>query len=189
MTASPTVDCTPASGSTFAVGETVVTCAAADAAGNVATGTFVVTVTSTSTPPVFGHIAGVGAVLQDDKRVWFSFDVKETTNYEQGWVTVQVRQAPGRPDRYLSAAVTGVQMSDSPDYTPSRTKTGVDTVVFSGVGSWNGESGYRYEITASDRGEPGRGRDMFSLKIFSPTGALVESVSGLLRDGNIQSLR
>ncbi|HEX6162127.1 MAG TPA: HYR domain-containing protein [Vicinamibacterales bacterium] len=189
VSGSPAVDCTPASGSTFAVGETVVTCAAADAAGNVATGTFTVTITSLAAPPLFGHMAGVGAVLEGDKRVWFAFDVKETANAERGWVMVQVRPAPGRPDRYLSAAVSGVQMSDSPDYTPARSKTGVDTVVFSGVGYWNGASGYRYEITAADRGEPGRGRDMFSLKIYSPSGELVESAGGVIRDGNIRSLR
>ena len=186
---SPAVDCTPASGSTFAVGETVVTCAAADAAGNVATGTFMVAITSTSTPPVFGHIAGVGAVLDGDQRVWFAFDVKAQATYERGWVTLQLRSGSGRPDRYLSATVTGVQMSDSPDYTPGRSKTGLDTVVFAGTGSWNGVAGHRYEISASDRGEPGRGRDTFSVKVFSPAGVLVESVSGVLRDGNIRALR
>jgi predicted extracellular nuclease len=189
VTTAPTVTCTPASGSTFAVGETVVTCAAEDMAANVTTAAFTVTITSATVAPVFGHMAGVGAVVEGDKRVWFAFDVKETQNLERGWVTVQVRPAPGRPDRYLSASVTGVQMSDAPGYTPSRTKTGVDTVVFSGVGDWNGAPGYRYEIAAADRGEPGRGRDTFSLTIFSPTGAVVETVSGLLRDGNVRSLR
>ncbi|MDT0165756.1 PxKF domain-containing protein [Actinotalea sp. AC32] len=38
------VTCTPASGSTFAVGATTVTCSASDAAGNVLTGSFTVTV-------------------------------------------------------------------------------------------------------------------------------------------------
>ena len=189
VSGSLTVDCTPASGSTFAVGETVVTCAAADMAGNVATGIFTVTVTSVATAPVFGHMAGVGAVLEGDKRVWFAFDVKESANVERGWVMVQVRPAPGKPDRYLSAVVTGVQMSDSPDYTPPRSRTGVDTVLFSGIGYWNGASGYRYEISAADRGEPGRGRDLFSVKIYSPSDVLVESVTGVLRDGNIKSLR
>ena len=40
----PTVSCTPASGSTFAVGQTTVTCVATDAAGNATTKSFVVTV-------------------------------------------------------------------------------------------------------------------------------------------------
>ncbi len=187
---SPAVDCTPASGSTFAVGDTVVTCAAADAAGNVATGTFTVTVTSTTMPPVFGHIAGVGAVVAGDQRAWFAFDVRETSAFERGWVMVKVRDGRGRPDRYLAASVTGVQMLNSPDYTPSRhARTGIDTVTFSGTGWWNGAAGYRFEITASDRGEPGRGRDTFSLKIFAPDGTVAETASGVLRDGNIQSLR
>ena len=45
------VTCTPASGSTFPVGETTVTCTASDSRGNVGTGTGTVTVTDT-TPPV-----------------------------------------------------------------------------------------------------------------------------------------
>jgi len=40
----PSVLCTPASGSTFAIGNTTVTCSATDAAGNSATSSFVVTV-------------------------------------------------------------------------------------------------------------------------------------------------
>lgn len=45
------VACTPTSGSTFALGTTVVTCSAVDAAGNHSTATFRVTVRDT-TPPV-----------------------------------------------------------------------------------------------------------------------------------------
>jgi X-Pro dipeptidyl-peptidase len=41
---SPDISCTPASGSTFGVGQTRVTCTATDANGNVATKTFTVTV-------------------------------------------------------------------------------------------------------------------------------------------------
>src|SRR5213076_1842373 len=45
------VSCTPASGSTFPLGATTVTCAATDARGNGRTASFTVTVTD-STPPV-----------------------------------------------------------------------------------------------------------------------------------------
>ena len=190
VTTSPSVDCAPASGSTFAVGDTVVTCAAADAAGNVATGSFTVTVTSTAPAPVFGHLAGVGSVLEGEQRAWFAFDVRETLSSERGWVTVQMRGGKGRPDRYLAAGVSEVQFSDSPSYAPGNDPpSGIDTVSFSGTGSWNGASGYRFQITASDRGEPGRDRDAFSLTVFAPDGSVVESVSGVLRDGNVRSLR
>jgi hypothetical protein len=51
--AHPTVTCTPASGSTFAVATTTVNCSATDAANNEATGSFTVTVTPYDvTPPV-----------------------------------------------------------------------------------------------------------------------------------------
>ena len=61
--------------------------------------------------------------------------------------------------------------------------------MFRGAGGLNGRGGYRFEVTAGDRGEPGRGHDTFSLKVFAPNGEVVESVTGTLRDGNIQSQR
>ena len=48
------VDCLPASGSTFPLGDTTVTCTATDGSGNTATSTFTVTV-SDATPPVITH--------------------------------------------------------------------------------------------------------------------------------------
>lgn len=50
VTANPTVNCTPASGSTFVLGETTVTCTAADAAGNKSTTSFEVLVRDTTAP-------------------------------------------------------------------------------------------------------------------------------------------
>jgi hypothetical protein len=49
--AAPAVTCDPPSGSSFAVGTTTVTCSATDAAGNVGSTTFTVTVTQASTGP------------------------------------------------------------------------------------------------------------------------------------------
>ncbi len=46
------VTCTPASGSTFPLGTTTVTCTATDAAGNTAAGSFTITVTPAGAPPV-----------------------------------------------------------------------------------------------------------------------------------------
>ncbi len=63
----------------------------------------------------------------------------------------------------------------------------VDTVRFSGFGRWNGLSGYSFEGVATDRGEPGRHRDTFSLLIKDPGGSVVANVNGTLDGGNIQS--
>ena len=48
----PAVTCTPISGSTFALGETIVNCSASDAANNTANGSFTVTVQDTTPPAV-----------------------------------------------------------------------------------------------------------------------------------------
>jgi predicted extracellular nuclease len=176
VTTSPAVSCTPASGSTFPVGETVVTCTATDTAGNVATGSFTITITDT----VFGRMAGLGIVKNNSLHVWFAFGVQESpTVGERGWVLLRV-SGGGRNERFAAWRVTDVRFSYS---------GGVDTVVFSGVGYWNGRPGHRFEITATDRGEPGRWLDTFALKVFAPGGAVVESASGPLQDGNVQSFR
>jgi hypothetical protein len=54
----PSVVCVPASGSTFPVGTTVVTCTATDACGNESFSTFDVTVTATNAVDVIVHLVG-----------------------------------------------------------------------------------------------------------------------------------
>jgi len=188
VTASPTVNCTPASGSTFPVGDTVVTCAAADAAGNVATGTFTVTVTMDTAPPptvLPGRLAGAGNVVSGDDNVHFAFDVRESAAGERGYLLAQVRRTRGKPTFFMATHVSEVQMSDSADYTAG----GIDTVMFAGTGVFNGATGYRFVVNAAERGEPGRDRDTFSITVYAPNGQVVLSASGVLQNGNIQALR
>ena len=193
VTASPTVSCTPASGSTFAIGDTVVTCAAADAAGNVATGSFHVSITQQQEQQqeLRGRMSGAGDVQSGNERVRFTFEVRERANHaERGWVMLQMHDGPGRPDRYLAADVREVRFSNSAGYAPGpRMRDAVDTVLFICTGSWHGVQGYRFEINASDRGEPGRGRDTFSVTVFAPNGKVVATAGGVLRDGNIQAMK
>ena len=61
VTASVTVTCAPASGSTFALGSTTVTCSATDEAGNTATETFTVTVQDTTAPAIANTPANITA--------------------------------------------------------------------------------------------------------------------------------
>ncbi|MFK7917784.1 MAG: HYR domain-containing protein, partial [Ilumatobacter sp.] len=51
LRSTPTVDCAPASGTVFPVGDTEVTCTASDSAGQTATTSFAVTVTATEADP------------------------------------------------------------------------------------------------------------------------------------------
>ena len=191
VSASPTVSCTPASGSTFAIGDTVVTCAAADVAGNVATGSFMVSVTQQQQQDeaLWRRMAGAGEVQSGNERVRFAFDVREQAR-ERGWVMLQLRDGSGRPERYLGSDVREVRFSNAAGYTPGpRMRDAVDTVFFICTGYWNGAPGYRFEMNATDRGEPGRGRDTFSLTVFAPSGRVVATAGGTLRDGNIQAMK
>lgn len=187
VTSSPVVTCAPAPGSTFPIGATIVSCAATDEAGQSTSGSFTVTLTT----PVYGRMAGTGQVRNATQRTWFAFDVKESPTFgERGFLVLQIRDGRGRPDRYLSATVSDVRFSNSEGYAPGRfPRSGVDTVAFSGVGSWNGVGGYRFEITAADRGEPGPRQDTFTVRVFAPGGALADTAAGTLQSGNVQSLR
>ena len=65
----------------------------------------------------------------------------------------------------------------------------VDSVTFTGTGKWNGKAGYTFTVTATDKGEPGRRRDTFSLIVKDATGKVVTSVDDVIDGGNIQSTR
>ena len=106
----------------------------------------------------------------------------------------------GSLSTFVSVIVTDVRFSNTLDSAPASAQrrptrirpagiAAADTVTFAGVGLWNGLAGYRFEITASDRGEPGRDHDTFSLKVFAPNGDLVASALGVLQGGNIQSVK
>jgi len=188
LDAAVAVNCAPASGSTFPLGVNTVTCSASDLAGNSSSASFTITIT----PPVPGRMHGAGGIGTGGDRVWFALDVRETANYiDRGWLFLRVAgDRPGRPDHYFAANVTDVRFSNQPGYAPGqRPGSGVDTVSFTGLGYWNGEAGHTYEVVASDRGEPGRGHDTFEVVIKDVAGAIVATASGLLRDGNLQSLR
>ena len=181
------VTCAPASGSTFPVGNSGVTCTAQDEAGNTASVSFTVSVLD---PQVPGRMVG-GGIAGSDPRVQFAFDVAErASGTERGWLMLMTRHGPGRPNQFFAVSVEAVSFSDGDGYAPGRwPASGVDTVSFSGVGWWNGRYGYRYDVTASDRGEPGVRRDTFNVVITAPDGTVVANAGGPLAAGNVQSLR
>lgn len=64
-----TVTCTPASGSTFALGTTLVTCSATDLHGNTATGSFNVKVQDTTPPTITSLTASPAQLWPDDHKM------------------------------------------------------------------------------------------------------------------------
>lgn len=207
--------CTPASGSLFAIQTTTVSCTATDAAGNAVTKTFTVKVTEVTTP---GEMRGNGFINEDGARYKFDFWVKETDRAgERGAFELDIDQKEecdcrdnrnrrvshnhrddrhhdcrgrDRDDRFKARSVDFVAFSDDPTIRPGRPRRPqVDTVLFSGIGDWNGRRGYRFEVRATDEGEPGRHREMISITIWDPNGVVVAQVSGDIDGGNIQSTR
>ena len=62
------VTCAPVSGSTFALGETTVTCTAADAAGNIGSASFTITVQDT-TPPSITVASSMSTIVRAPKSI------------------------------------------------------------------------------------------------------------------------
>jgi hypothetical protein len=95
-----------------------------------------------------------------------------------------------RSDRFEATRFESIRFADDPGFRPGRRRAGavVDSVMLAGIGTWNGKAGYTFEARAEDRGEPGRGRDRFTLTVRSPQGELVAVVDGVLDAGNIQSV-
>jgi len=100
------------------------------------------------------------------------------------------RGAGRRPGHLETTPITSVRFSDDPAFQPGRgTRPTVDSVNMIGTGRWNGRSGYRFEATATDQGEPGRGRDTLSLTVWDAAGRVVATVSGVLAEANIRPTR
>jgi len=185
-------DCQPASGSTFDVGSTTVTCTAQDRAGNQAAATFSVTVTALAASD--GRMLGAEHIDGGRQRHYFAFQVSQSGAKEHAQLQYWLNDAQGRTTRRFDAtSITAVILSDDPGFRPTRhaqdRKPSVDTASFAGTGKWNGQSGYTFAAIATDKGEPGRGRDTFSLVVRDSRGAIVANVSGTLDGGNIQSTR
>jgi probable HAF family extracellular repeat protein len=165
-----------------------------------------VTITVTPAPPGGGDPApspsgsmyGLGRVDTGGVQHNFAFRVKVKKGADpHGWLAVwfkHVKPAAKKWDEanswshFHATSVKVVSFSDNPALTPSaRRKVLVDSVAFSGTGRWNGKKGYSFEASASDAGEPGRGRDTFSITVKDPSGAVVATFEGTLAAGNVQA--
>lgn len=99
-------------------------------------------------------------------------------------------RARRRRSRCCARTVEFVAFSDDPTMRPGRArKPQIDTVRFSGVGKWNGQPGYRYEVFAVDHGEAGRHPESVRITVRNPAGQIVAHVDGEIGGGNVQSKR
>ena len=149
------VTCTPASGSTFAIGSTSVACTASDTRGNAASGSIRVTVTE---PTQAGRMLGDGRIENGAVRHDFDFLVQErATAADAGALRYRVktdRAGRDQEDRFEALATRAVFLTSAASR-PDRRQLAIDTVLFSGAGRWNGAGGYTFEARATDAGERG----------------------------------
>ncbi len=122
----------------------------------------------------------------------FDFTVNErVSGPESGRLQVRIRERrQGRNvvARFVSKSVSSIVFTDDPAFLPGKKPpSGIDSVIFTGTGEWNGTPNHSYEVRATDMGEPGRGRDTVAIKITAPGGAVVASFGGTLSGGNVQS--
>jgi hypothetical protein len=98
--------CTPATGGTFAIGATEVTCTATDQAGNAATKSFAVTVRDTTPPVIAGTPTGRTAEATGPAGATVTFDTPTATDLVAGSVPVTCTPAAGSPFAIGTTPVT-----------------------------------------------------------------------------------
>lgn len=171
----------------FPVGDTLVTCSSSDTRGNSTSASFTVRVTEVTTP---GAMVGAGLVRAGGYNYEFEFAVRERAR-ESATLRVKVTETPGRSrrdDRFCARTTDFVAFSDDPTIRPGRGyRPQVDTVLFSGMGEWNGRSGYHYEVFAVD--DVSRQHESVRITIKAPNGSVVASVDGKVTLGFIESAR
>lgn len=100
-----TASCAPASGSTFALGTTTVTCTASDAAGNSSTSSFVVTVADTTAPTIDPHADVPGTATGPAGGV-VNYDAPATHDLVDGDGTATCAPASGSTFQLGTTTVT-----------------------------------------------------------------------------------
>jgi hypothetical protein len=134
-----------------------------------------------------GLMHGYGVVEAAGGKHHFALGVSDTIRIgEKGWLGLRIERKRGSDDKFVSLLVSSVVFEDLKTVHPGG-KAEADTVTIVGVGRWNGVPA-TFEAKATDNGEPGRKSDTISIKIFVG-GKVVNTTSGSLKSGNIQSNR
>lgn len=143
-----------------------------------------------------GRMHGEGELSAGDRDFRLTFHVAERElGRESGRVKLSIagpKSAKSRHarDEFESTAIDAIAFWNDPGVAPGRWKRPralADSVLFTGRGRWNGKAGYTFEASATDHGEPGRGRDIFAITVRNAAGVIVATATGTLDKGNIQA--
>ncbi|GAB3379016.1 hypothetical protein GCM10027432_03780 [Lysobacter fragariae] len=89
-----TLNCSPNSGSTFALGTTTVNCTGTDDAGNIASGSFTIKVQDTTAPVISAH-GNVSATATGNSTASVNYDLPTASDLVDGTVPVNCTPPPG----------------------------------------------------------------------------------------------
>jgi hypothetical protein len=124
-----------------------------------------------------GAILGIGQISDSSSRVTFTFFAQQTAAGEElGWLTLIASRPRALPNTLVATSLASVVFAGS-------------AVQFSGTGWWNGSPGFTFVAESADNGEPGVGRDTFSVTVRNPQGGLVFQLTGVLSAGNVDALQ
>jgi hypothetical protein len=142
-----------------------------------------------------GRMKGKGEVKGNGRMHKFEFDVWESKGgKDSGHVKVDARKLDfdhdddkgPRTEKFRSTKLYSVTFRNDDDYKPGGGLK-VDTVTVYGEGEFNGKSGYKFEMRATDTGEPGEDRDYLKLIVRDRDDKKVMSIDEKIDDGNNQS--
>ena len=124
-----------------------------------------------------GRVTGYGVVRSAGVVHEFAFAARErASGAERGALALSIkrdhRHRGRRSDEFVAKTVDAVTFSPG------------STVTFSGTGRFNGKSGYRYEVAASENTRMRRD-DRIRITVTGPDGAIAAQVDGALAHGNI----
>jgi hypothetical protein len=149
--------CTPASGSTFAVGTTTVNCTVTDSRGATATGAFTVTVTSVAGPSTVS-VTGGAYFMHDGYQEKIQVSVAASGGVVQSPSSLSYYYVKTRMN-LVSTQILSVDVSG-------------DTATITGIAAINGVAGYRF-VAIVQNGAP----DAFGITITRADGSLFYSIS------------
>ena len=131
-----------------------------------------------------GRMTGGGSLfLSDGSRVTHGFTLR-CNDPQSGGNDLQVNWDKG--NKFHLESISDIVCYDADGYDEGNPDAGFDTQEGTGLGRYNGASGYRVDWKFTDAGEPGSG-DFGRIKITSPTNQVVLSVEGAITKGNQQA--
>ncbi|MFK7918027.1 MAG: HYR domain-containing protein, partial [Ilumatobacter sp.] len=172
------VVCVPASGTSFAVGDTVVTCTATDGAGNSGSESFTVSVTATpaepvpdTVPPVI-ELPGGGAPVSVETEPGASFAIVtfEVSASDLGIATAAASSFTDVDEPIETAALTEIEVTCTPA-SGSRFSIGTTTVECSATDAAGNTGTASFEVRVSDVEPP---------KLTAPDGDRVRVTSSVV---------